>query len=902
MKSDLAARGAEQHPDRTALCFDGRGYSDHQLNELAVRFASRLAGLGVGAGDRVAILAANHPAHFELLLAAPKLGFMFAPLNVRLSAPELRQALRQVQSSLLFHDARHASLAEQCFAGLRVQLNTADEDQAMDEGLAPPAPALSPDSIQKILMIGGSTGTPKAAMLPYRQILSNAQATAEHWKIGSEDCAIQATPCYHAALNVLSTPLLAVGGRVVLMSAFDPGNYLRLVEEHRASLMFMVPSMYRQLAEHPAFASTDLSSVRWAICGGAPCPESLAEMFHHRGIAFRQGYGMTEAGVNCFTQSVEEGNRDPDGVGRPMRHVQMQIRHPDGRACAAGEIGELTLAGAGLCAGYYGAEAEGRAAMRDGWFWTDDLAGCDTQGRYRIRGRRKDIFISGGENVLECVVIAVSDARWGEVGLAAVVMRAGAMQDAALLKQALRQRLAGYKLPRDVFFCARYRAMVSASWIVVRMNMPCSGFVFGVSRSNHEQEFLRGSECLQTPVDKLGAKAGRCRPIDRGGDRVNLLCAGPLGIAAVLIAAPVQALEFTPYRPLYPAMYVDATLTHDPRDQSFDAAGRRRSSALPNEPGRSRFPEQRLDARRGWTFPLFERDALPFLSDRLHLARLTLRYQRAASRGDIERFIDSRSDLQLAGGGLGDTTLEFGSFLSGSRHWREGRVGRVSSLLLFALDLPTGIVDRGAPENADSNHRSSQIKVGVHGMPWDGAWLDAGLGYRQHAGNDEPAFGGLVPAQRGREWLWDVQYAQRLRGGLHLALALSGNEGKPNRYDAPRLFTGPQDATPLTDTAPAPGGYVDRGIEAYAATLALRGFAHPRLALALSSTHPFAGRSGEFDLDLIERLPAGCSPGALGCLSLPAGSTREDGLGEARSYASDRIGLSLTWQVGSSPR
>ena len=467
MKFDLAARGAELTPARSALWFDGRWYRYGDLDERAVRLAHRLAALGVGPGDRVGILAANHLTHFELLLAAPKLGFIFAPLNLRLSAPELSRALQRIQPRLLFHDARSAVLAEQSFAGSRIALDSYQASCGEDGTYEPLAPQLSPESIQMILMTGGSTGTPKAAMIPYRQMQANAWATASEWGLGPEDCAIQATPCYHAALNVLSTPLLSVGGRVVLTAQFDPGEYLRLVAQHRATLMFMVPSMYRQLAEHPAFASADLSSVRWAISGGAPCPDALARIFHRRGISFRQGYGMTEAGVNCFTQSVQEGDRYPDSVGRPMLHVQMQIRRPDGGTCAVGETGELTLSGEGLCAGYLHAEDEWHDAMRGGWFWTGDLAECDAQGRYRIRGRRKDMFISGGENVfpaeveaalvrcegvLECAVIGVADARWGEVGLAAVVMRRDAPQDAATLKQSLRARLAAYKIPREIRF------------------------------------------------------------------------------------------------------------------------------------------------------------------------------------------------------------------------------------------------------------------------------------------------------------------------------------------------------------------------------------------------------------------------------------------------------------------
>lgn len=374
-----------------------------------------------------------------------------------------------------------------------------------------------------------------------------------------------------------------------------------------------------------------------------------------------------------------------------------------------------------------------------------------------------------------------------------------------------------------------------------------------------------------------------------------------VGVALLAVcAASVRAElpEFTPYRPLYPAMYLDAGWQQDPGDRVFDAAGKRRSGVLPNAPGRSRFPAQALDARLAWYFPLFEQEAMPFLSSRLHTARITFRYADLASRGAVRDFIGADPALQQAGGGIGDTTLEFGSFLSGSAGWREGRTGALSTLLLLGLKIPTGVYDHDAPVNSGSNHLSAHLKLGAHGAPWRGALLDAALGYRVHGRNEEPQFGALAPSQSGDETIWDVQLAQRLRPGLYLALSASGSEGQANRYRDPRFSLREPEATPLSDVVPVPGSYRDAGTDAREARVALRWFLTPRFAAAVHFTHPLAGRSGEFDLDQVQRTPAGCNLDSPGCAAIPVDSAHVDGLGSARSYASDRIGLSFTWQFG----
>ncbi|MES0874432.1 acyl-CoA synthetase [Sinimarinibacterium thermocellulolyticum] len=466
MNPDLAAARARLTPHRPALEFRGRWLSYAELDQRAQRLAVRLYAAGVRRGDRVAILAANHVAHVDLLLATPRLGFIATPLNTRLSAHELAGLVREVEPALMLHDAACATLARSSGVPLRA-LDDYEDWLATAKDRTLPDCGVGAEDAAMLLFTGGSTGLPKGALIAHRQLFYNAVNTCFSWGVTGEDCAIQATPAFHAAFNVLTTPLLHAGGRVVLQPHFDAGEYLRLVARERSTLMFLVPTMYQMLAEHADFAHADLSSVRWAICGGAPCPEPLQRLFRARGVRFKQGYGMTEAGVNCFAIEVEDAERRPGSVGKPVLHARAVIRAPDGRPLPRGEIGELTLAGAHLMLGYFRRSEETAQTLRDGWLWTGDLAREDEDGFFYIVGRRKEMYISGGENVYpaeveaalaqcpgvaECAVVGVPDERWGEVGLAAVRLAPGARPDAAALRTALKARIAAYKVPKHFLF------------------------------------------------------------------------------------------------------------------------------------------------------------------------------------------------------------------------------------------------------------------------------------------------------------------------------------------------------------------------------------------------------------------------------------------------------------------
>lgn len=460
---DIAARRAELSPARPAIWFEGRWYSYAELNDRAGRLAAQLSARGIGKGERVSILAPNHLAHIELLLACAKLGCLYAPLNYRLTLSELRQLAGYLRPKLLLYDAAQGAVAQALQLPLQPLADYERWLQAAPE--PPPSVALEADDVQMILLTGGTTGTPKGAMIPYRQSFYNAVNTAFSWGLSEADCAIQATPCFHAAISALSLPLLYLGARVVLQRSFEPGEYLRLVALHRCSILFLVPTMYQMLIQHPEFAQADLSSVRWAISGGAPCPEPVRRALAARGVPFRQGYGLTEAGVNCFAIELADAAQRPESVGKPVICAEAAICDSAGRPLPPGEVGELTLRGPHLFAGYFERPEATREVLRDGWLWTGDLAYRDAEGFYYLVGRRKEMYISGGENiypieieqalyahpqVAECAVVGVPDPQWGEVGLAAVVPAPGAELSPAGLKDFLRQQLAGYKVPKHI--------------------------------------------------------------------------------------------------------------------------------------------------------------------------------------------------------------------------------------------------------------------------------------------------------------------------------------------------------------------------------------------------------------------------------------------------------------------
>jgi fatty-acyl-CoA synthase len=455
-------------PDRVALVDRARGgrWTYAQLDAAADRWAGVLRARGIGRGGIVAALAGNRREVVELFFACGRIGAALLPLNWRLSAAELAPILADARPDLLIGESRFRDKAGET-ATPWIDLD--GDAPRLLAGPFDPVEDLEVDADEPLLILytSGSTGRPKGAVLPHRQIHWNAVATTTAWELTADDVAPVSTPLFHTGgWNVFATPLWHRGGTVVLIDGFDADGFLAAMEEEGCTIALTVPTQLMMLMGSPRWGRP-LPRLRRFVSGGAPCPASLAARVREAGYTFREGYGLTECGPNCFAISDEEAVRRPGSVGWPVPFLEMRLEGDDGSEADVGQPGELLLRGPQVFAGYLrNPEQTAATFTADGWLRTGDLAMRDADGACRICGRRKEMYISGGENVFpaeveaalsdcpgvaEAVVIGVPDEKWGEVGRAFVVARADALLTEAEVAAHARARLAGYKVPKCVF-------------------------------------------------------------------------------------------------------------------------------------------------------------------------------------------------------------------------------------------------------------------------------------------------------------------------------------------------------------------------------------------------------------------------------------------------------------------
>lgn len=477
---DLLGERARLSPEREALVTvaDRKRYRYRELDQRAVGCARMwMYGLGLRPGDRVAILSGNRIELLDAFFAAGKSGVVLVPLSTRLTANELELIVRDCGPRALIYGGEHRALVRRLRPRVEVDFWVALDEPDRDDDLDYAEMVLTrgagssvhrrcrPEDPYCLLYTSGTTGRPKGVVIPHRQISWNAYSTATCWQLDENDVSSIFTPLYHAGgLGAFLTPLIMAGGRLVLHANFDAAEVWRVIEQEACTAVLGVPTIWKILADAPEFQTVDLSRVRWLISGGAPLPRHLIEVYRARGVVLRQGYGLTEVGVNCFTMTDEEAYAKAGSVGRPMMFTEAKVVSESGQELPAGEVGELCFRGPHVSAGYWNnPQATAEVYDGQGWFHTGDMAVRDEDGFFFIAGRAKDMFISGGVNVYpaeiesqllqhaevrDAAVIGVADETWGEVGVAFVVPREGVVIDAAGLAGFLGARLARYKLPK----------------------------------------------------------------------------------------------------------------------------------------------------------------------------------------------------------------------------------------------------------------------------------------------------------------------------------------------------------------------------------------------------------------------------------------------------------------------
>jgi fatty-acyl-CoA synthase len=479
ISGDLLGERARLTPEKLALVYvpTGERFTYAELDARAVRMARVWRQvLGLKKGERLAVLADNRPEYLDLFFAAPKAGVILVPLGTRLTPRELAGILDDARPAGLLYGAEHAetvkALRELVALDHWVSLDEDFEALAAAVPAVPDAPwvreRLDPEDLWCLLYTSGTTGKPKGVMLPYRMIVWNGYNTVAGWQLRADDVSPIFTPLYHAGgLGAFLAPIFTIGGTVVLHRTFDAAEVWRTIEAEGCTVVLGVPTIFKLLMDDPGFQTADLSRVRWLISGGAPLPTYLIEAYQRRGVAFKQGYGLTEVGVNCFAMTVEESVAKPGSIGKPMMFTETRLIGEDGAEVPMGEVGELLLRGPHVSRGYWrNPEATAAALDAEGWFHTGDLARRDAEGFHSIAGRKKDMIISGGVNVYpaeiegellqhpqvrDAALVGIPHPTWGEVGVAFVVPGAEP-PSADDLAGFLGARLAKYKLPRDFIF------------------------------------------------------------------------------------------------------------------------------------------------------------------------------------------------------------------------------------------------------------------------------------------------------------------------------------------------------------------------------------------------------------------------------------------------------------------
>ena len=483
--NQLLARTVRISPNAPAFTFEGRTWTWREYEQRCARLGGALEGLGVAAGDRVAVISKNTDRLAEVFFGPAYIGAVYAPVNFRWALPEMIACVEDCTPKVLISDRDHcqAALAMQAACPSIETLIYAD-DGAMPAGflsyealLAEAEPAVDGgfggDDLAALFFTGGTTGRSKGVMVSHTNIYVTSLAQSANTLTCNDAALLMIMPIFHLAGGTRVYTSVMLRSQVVLKREFDTQQVLQDIQEHRITHLYVVPAMLNFLLNDPSFADKDLSSLRQLIYGASPISETLLRraLAHFPGIYITQGYGMTETGP-CATV-LGNDDHDPDGplvgkltsVGRPTLQCELRIVDPVGDDCPANTPGEVALRGPSVMQGYWNQPELTEKVLKDGWYYSGDGGYLDEDGYLFLVDRLKDMIVSGGENVyslevesviykhpaiMECVVIGIPSEIWGEAVHAIITLREGQTVTEKELIDFCREHIAGYKCPRTV--------------------------------------------------------------------------------------------------------------------------------------------------------------------------------------------------------------------------------------------------------------------------------------------------------------------------------------------------------------------------------------------------------------------------------------------------------------------
>ena len=424
-------------------------------------------------GDRVAVYSKNSSEHILLFGACVKTGAILVPLNFRLTPREINTLIADAEPQIFYYDSEFKLEYGQLRFSSKTKKTELSEVSEFLFNDANEVSLLTRRSFDEndpvmILYTAGTTGLSKGVIITHKMLFWNSINTGLRLDLNSSDHTQSFAPLFHTGgWNVLFTPFLHHGASHTLLTHFDADLILQLMEKEKATILFGVPTMLQMMSDSPLFEKSDLSSVRYAIVGGAPMPIPLINKWHEKGVFIRQGYGLTEVGPNTFSLHQDDAIRKKGSIGFPNFYIDAKIVNEKGEEAVVDDVGELWMKSPVVTPGYWRKEKETAEAITEGWFHTGDMMRKDEEGYYFVVDRKKNMFISGGENVYpaeiesflltndnikEAAVIGVPDEQWGEVGKAYIVLNTNSNLTSEAILEFCRGNLAKYKIPRHIEF------------------------------------------------------------------------------------------------------------------------------------------------------------------------------------------------------------------------------------------------------------------------------------------------------------------------------------------------------------------------------------------------------------------------------------------------------------------
>jgi fatty-acyl-CoA synthase len=474
--SDLIDRNAAFAPDKAAIRFAGSQLSYAELAQRIAATARALKSqLGVDRGDRIAILATNHPDHLVLLYACARLGALMVPINWRLAVPEQLYILRDASVKALVVEKVFGpviaplteALPDVRVVGLDFAPDGGASFSALLEGAGGDGRSPHVDTACPLLIVytSGTTGHPKGAVLRQEALIWNAMMSQHMHDMTAADHVLTVLPMFHVGgLNIQTTPALQLGATVTLHARFAPDAALDAIARDRPTLTVLVPATIQAMIEHPSWVETPLDSLRCMTTGSTQVPQRLVDAFTQRKVPVLQVYGATETcPIAVYTRLAGDWRR-PGSTGLPGLACEAKVVDDAGSEATAGEPGEVLVRGPNVFSEYWGNAAATAEALREGWYHSGDIGTRDADGHFFIHDRKKNMIVSGGENIYpaevervllqhpgiaEAAVIGRPDARWQEVPIAYLVPRAGAAPSFAEIEGFCVAQLARYKVPRE---------------------------------------------------------------------------------------------------------------------------------------------------------------------------------------------------------------------------------------------------------------------------------------------------------------------------------------------------------------------------------------------------------------------------------------------------------------------